>query len=183
MRPVRRFVPKTVIRVNDKMQSSYTYTLDAKYGDVADEIKNAIPPERMLSEGVFSGKYMNDCKKEFPMEWYENGKFSTSPDISINRFKVKSRLSLPEWKRRGWIIEPDIRGWFQWWCRYYLGRRIPDVDRRNINRWKAYKRHSAQVKINAIKNKRKGDPTFRPKQRQGLLQWAHDPFPELLKKN
>lgn len=176
---IRDVVPGLEIRVRDKMQKDYDYVITRKYGDVAPEMKQALSPETMLKAGVFSGKYMNDCKKEFPREWYENGKFSKKGDVSLNQFKVKSRLSLPEWRRRGWIIDPDVRGWFQWWCRYYMGRRITDVDSKNIARWKAYKRHVAQVRINAIKQNKRGDPTFRPKQRQGLLQWAYDPFPDV----
>lgn len=178
-RRIKDYVPGVQVQVNDRMQKRYIYTLEEKYGNVDNRMKTALSPLQILTEGVFSGKYMNDCKGEFPTEWYEKGKFSIVTDTNLNKFKVKSRLSLPEWRRRGWIVQPDVRGWFQWWCRYYIGRRIPSVDEKNIARWMSYKRHVAQVRLNAIKERRIGDETFRPKQRQGLLQWAHDPFPDL----
>jgi hypothetical protein len=177
-RQIKDYVPGLRLRVNDTMQERYSYTLQEKYGNVDPRMKAALSPRHMLVEGVFSGKYMNDCRNEFPTEWYTKGKFSIVPDAQLNRFRVKSRLSLSEWRTRGWIVDPDIRGWFQWWCRYYIGRRIPGVDDKNISRWRSYKRHAAQVRINASKEGREGDETFRPSQRQGLLQWAHDPFPD-----
>jgi hypothetical protein len=126
----------------------------------------------MLGMGVFEGKYVNDCRDEFPARWYEGAKLSDSPDPKINYFGVKSRQPLAVWREKGWIYGPDPRGWFQWYCRYYLGRRIPDVDEKQIKRWRAFARHAAQVRASCDP----GDWTCRPRQRQGLLQWAHDPF-------
>ena len=187
---IHEYVNDLSIHVNDSMQKNYKYKLSEKYGDnIHHDMKDiAISPAVMLSMGVFSGKYLNDCQEEFPEEWFENSKKTrrtekdtlhpTSYDKTHNYFGVRSGLSLKEWKRKNWIIKPDTRGWFQWWCRYYIGRRIPDVDEKQIKRWKSYKRHVAQVLKNAVKENRQRDESFRPTQRQSLLQWAHNPFPE-----
>lgn len=137
-------------------------------------------PKQMLEMGVFEGHYMTDRHAEFPASWFKKAKESKTPDNSINCFKIKSRLSLQEWQRRGWIIPPDERGWFQWYMRYYAGRRLPDVDAKQIARWRAMKRHSAQVYKNCTHRGANGRCTkpfeCRPKQRQALLQWSHDAF-------
>lgn len=167
------------ISVFDHMQEGYTYTLTAKIGEDFDSsFKPQLTPSEMLSFGVFEGKYINDCVQEFPREWYENalekGTLSLFADERTNYFKVKSRQSLSVWKEKGWILpnDPDVRGWFQWYCRYYLGRRDSVLDQRQIKRWKAFARHLGQVK----KNCEKGNLFCRPRQRQALLQWAYNPF-------
>lgn len=160
------------IIVNDKMQSGYEYELTAEMGCFREDFSPEVTPKQMLEMGVFEGKYLNDCRDEFPADWFENAQISDVPDISKNYFKIKSRLSLQEWRRRGWIINPDPRGWFQWYCRYYMGRRISGVDDHQIKRWRAFKRHKAQV----LKNCMPFDMNARPRQRQALLQWAYDPI-------
>lgn len=179
-KPVTMYKPGMRIRVSDKMQKNYTYTLSAPYGaDFDPKFTPDLTPEKMLELGIFEGKYLNDCYKEFPKEWFLNSMKKLSPlkaDSSINRFEIKSRLSLDEWKTRGWIPitdgDRDVRGWFQWYCRYYIGRRMPKVDEIQIKRWKSFKRHVGQIKANC----KPGDLSCRPKQRQALLQWAYDPF-------
>lgn len=163
-----------IIVVNDKMQKNYRYELTAREGrDFASDFNPALTPVQMLELGVFEGKYLNDCRREFPEVWFEKGQFAKGePNPLLNCFKIKSRLSLPEWRRRGWIIRPDPRGWFQWYCRYYMGRRLPGVDDKQIKRWRAFRRHQAQV----MKNCLPGDTLCRPRQRQALLQWAYNPF-------
>lgn len=162
------------IIVNDKMQKGYEYTITEPMGKNFDpEFKPELSPKQMLEMGVFEGKYMTDCKSEFPLDWFENAKLSPQhPDISCNFFGVKSRQPLAVWKAKGWIVEPDVRGWFQWYCRYYMGRRIAEIDAIGIKRWKAFKRHKAQV----LKNCMCYDLDCRPKQRQALLQWAYNPM-------
>ena len=163
-----------MILVNDKMQSGYGYELQEEEGcNFAPDFKPELTPQEMLELGVFEGHYLNDCQDEFPSSWFVRAKLSLSkPDIKCNCFKVKSRLSLCEWQQKGWIYQPDVRGWFQWYCRYYMGRRIPTVDALQIKRWKAFKRHKAQIE----KNCKMLDFECRQKQRQALLQWAYNPF-------
>ncbi len=162
------------IIVSDKMQQGYTYLLSQPMGiNFAPQFKPFFTPKQMLELGVFEGKYLNDCKNEFPKDWFINAKLSPlKPDINCNYFKIKSRQSLTVWKQKGWIIEPDIRGWFQWYCRYYMGRRIPKIDIIQINRWRSFKRHQSQIEKNCFPY----DFSCRQKQRQALLQWAYNPF-------
>lgn len=162
------------VYVNDKMQKGYAYELSAPMGaDFAPEFKPELTPQQMLEMGVFEGHYLNDCQNEYPSDWFEKAHISEpNPDEKQNYFQLKSRLSLQEWKKRGWIIEPDPRGWFQWYCRYYMGRRISKIDAIQIKRWRAFKRHKAQV----VKNCLWGDLGCRPRQRQALLQWGYNPF-------
>jgi len=164
---------KKIIPVNDKMQRGYSYQLTAPMGkNFAPDFKPFFTPQKMLELGVFEGKYINDCQDEFPKFWFRKAKISPVADPKLNFFKIKSRQPLSVWRDKGWIIGPDPRGWFQWYCRYYLGRRLPDVDAQQIKRWRAFVRHGAQVKLNCMP----GDLSCRPRQRQALLQWSHDPF-------
>lgn len=162
------------ITVCDKMQDGYTYTLSAQEGDVFhDGFAPELSPKEMLALGVFEGKYLNDCKEEFPTDWFEDARLAEGKaDILLNCFEIKSRQSLSVWQKNGWILEPDPRGWFQWYCRYYRGRRIPDLDRIQIGRWRSFRRHKAQIEQNCLPY------AFmcRKKQRQALLQWAYNPF-------
>lgn len=161
------------IIVNDKMQKKYSYYLTESIGkNFADEFKPELTPKEMLELGVFGGVYMRDCKKEFPKNWFTKAKFAKNKrDENLNFFKVNASLPLKEWKKRGWINEEhDPRGWFQWYCRYYLGRRISGYDEIQIKRWKQIKRHVAQIK----KNCPKGLYFCRQKQKQALLHWAYD---------
>jgi len=162
-----------VITVDDRMQRGYRYRLEAPVGRGFDpSFKPALTPAEMLRHGVFEGKYLNDCREEFPANWFKGARLSEIADPSINAFAIKSRQPLSVWRQKGWIIEPDPRGWFQWYCRYYLGRRIPNVDSKQIARWRSFARHAAQVRHNCDPH----DLSCRPRQRQALLQWAYDPF-------
>ena len=162
-----------IIVVEDKMQSGYSYGLVAPEGkDFADDFNPVFAPKEMLEMGVFEGKYCNDCVNEFPSSWYRNAKISNIPDSRLNYFGIKSRQPLSVWRGKGWIYGPDPRGWFQWYCRYYLGRRLYEIDTIQIKRWKAFARHAGQIKANCDP----GDIFCRPRQRQGLLQWSYDPL-------
>jgi len=161
------------IEVNDKMQSNYTYELVAPIGaDFDDGFQPFHTPQEMLAMGVFEGKYCNDCIREFPQEWFDRAKISDKPDASLNYFGIKSRQPLTVWRQKGWIYGPDPRGWFQWYCRYYLGRRLPEVDAIQIKRWRAFARHAGQIRANCDP----GDIFCRRRQRQALLQWSYDPL-------
>lgn len=163
----------TIIRVHDLMQKDYSYELVAPIGrQFAEGFTPAFTPKEMLHHGVFEGKYLNDCRDEFPASWYEGAKLSDVPDVRMNCFGIKSRQPLSTWRENGWIYGPDPRGWFQWYCRYYFGRRLPEVDEKQIKRWRAFTRHEAQVRANCDPM----DLECRPRQRQGLLQWSYDPF-------
>ena len=162
---------KTII-VNDKMQKNYRYVLEEPVGkNFNPEFKPDLTPKEMLELGVFGGKYMTDCRKEFPKSWFQKAKlYSEKHDPKLNFFGVNASQPLSVWRKKGWIYREDPRGWFRWYCRYYMGRRIPEEDKRQIKRWKKMKRHIAQVKINCVK----GDLDCRKKQRQALLHWAID---------
>ena len=162
------------IIVNDKMQQNYKYLLTQPLGKIFHpDFTPQLTPIQMLNMGVFEGKYMTDCWQEFPSDWFENAILSPQKSNPLyNYFGVKSRLSLNEWRQRGWIIGPDVRGWFQWYCRYYYGRRFPEIDNIQIKRWKMMKRHLVQLQ----KNCSIGDLNCRLRQRQTLLQWAYNPM-------
>lgn len=156
------------------MQKGYRYTLTASVGRNFDKrFKPELTPKRMLELGVFGGRYMRDCKKEYPKDWFKKAKLQPEDkpghDKNLNYFKVDASQPLSVWRKKGWIKPQDPRGWFEWYCRYYMGRRSED-DERQIKRWLAMTRHIAQVK----KNCKKGDKTCRPIQRQALLHWAYD---------
>ncbi len=163
-----------MVIVCDKMQQGYSYEYTAKEGqDFAPEFTPELTPQKMLELGVFEGHYMTDCQNEFPACWFKNAKLSPQkPDVNCNYFKIKSRQPLSIWQQKGWIFPPDVRGWFQWYCRYYMGRRIPDIDALQIKRWRAFRRHKAQILNNCLAF----DIDCRKRQRQALLQWAYDPF-------
>ena len=162
-----------IIHVDDLMQRDYSYELDASSGeDFAEGFNPCFSPKQMLEMGVFEGKYLNDCQQEFPSDWFINARISNMADSNLNYFGIKSRQPLQIWREKDWIIGPDPRGWFQWFCRYYLGRRISEIDEAQIKRWRNFTRHAGQIRANC----KAGDLTCRPKQRQALLQWSHDCF-------
>ncbi len=162
--------PQKVI-VNDLMQKNYSYYLTEPAGRNFDlEFLPQLTPQQMLEMGVFGGKYMTDCRDEFPAEWFVRAKLCHERhDPGLNYFGVNASQPLSVWRKKGWIYHEDPRGWFQWYCRYYGGRRCPD-DQRQINRWRAIRRHIAQIQ----KHCEKGDLDCRRKQRQTLLHWAYD---------
>lgn len=163
-------MPQKII-VNDKMQKNYIYYLTEPVGKNFDsEFKPDLTPKQMLALGIFGGKYMTDCQKEFPADWFKNVKLDPNKhDPAKNFFGINASQPLSVWRKKGWIYHEDPRGWFQWYCRYYLGRRCPD-DERQIKRWKAFNRHISQIKKNCTKK----DWACRPKQRQAGLHWAYD---------
>ena len=190
-RLARDFKKGDEIHVWNRMEKNYSYVLEEAPGKgFADDFKPWATPGEMLKMGVFNGKYLNDCLLEFPAEWFlyalAEGKLQPSePSVEVNFMKADSRLPLSAWKKSGWVPSgthhpgvlanpdknPDERGWFQWYCRYWMGRRLPELDAVQIGRWRAFKRHAGGVKLNC----RAGDLSCRPRQRQALLQWAWNP--------
>ena len=157
------------------MQKGFVYFLTEPVGKNFDaRFHPELSPEEMLKMGVFGGRYMRDCTDEFPKSWFIEAKFhpinKPGHDKNINYFGVEASLPLKVWRQKGWVHPQDPRGWFEWYCRYYMGRRSED-DERQIKRWIAIKRHPAQIK----KNCRAGDFKCRRKQRQAILHWAYDP--------
>ena len=192
-------VGTTVHALNKIDKGKYSYVLEAPLGVIDNpKFDPYLSPQEMLELGVFEGKYLNDCVLEFPKEWFIKAIQADSlspqgPDINCNYFKIKSRQSLAKWRENGWIPQiqddPDNRGWFQWYCRYWIGRRIPEVDNIQIARWRSFKRHYGQVKKNCgdltcsdCAHKKSDTAEFlpkfncRPKQRQALLQWSYNAF-------
>ena len=186
-RPLSSFKKGDTIAVWNKMEKgSYILTESPGQG-FAEGFKPYLTPGEILSLGAFGGRYLNDCLLEFPAEWFWNagllGKLCPAgQDISVNYFKIDSRLPLSNWKKAGWVPggkkltgkravlsneNPDVRGWFQWYCRYWMGRRLPELDALQIQRWKNFVRH-----YGAVQKACGGDLECRPRQRQALLHWA-----------
>jgi len=200
-RPLDSFKKGDKIRGAGSMalRKGYTYMLDAEPGNLPPEFRPELTPGEMLMMGVFEGKYLNDCIREFPAEWFMGAMLldRLSPEMPdpehCNLFGVKSRLPLPEWTRAGWAPSfkhgastndhyngllgnpaknPDERGWFQWYCRYWMGRRLPEIDAIQIKRWRSFTRHAGAIRANCAVR----DLTCRPRERQALLQWGYNPF-------
>ncbi len=160
-----------LIIVNDRMQKNYQYLLTEPMGEnFHPDFKPELTPKEMLKMGIFGGKYMTDCREEFPEEWFAEARLSPEGrNAELNYFKINASKPLSYWKEKGWIYPEDPRGWFQWYCRYYLGRRSPH-DEWQIRRWRQMVRHIAQIR----KNCPPGDLGCRRRQRQALLHWAYD---------
>ena len=132
-----------------------------------------LTPKQMLEYGVFGGSYLGNTIHEYPKFWFTKAKIGKTFDVKLNYFQIQAGLSLKEWKQKGWIMQEDPRGWFQWYCRYSTGRRIEEIDKIQIRRWKAFgPRHIGSIKKNCPKKLW----SCRRKQRQALLQWAYNPF-------
>ncbi len=153
-------------------QPKYVYELAEPAGKNFDsKFKPELTPKKMLKLGVFGGSYLNDSQAEFPADWFRDARLSDhGPDAKYNYYEVIASQPLAIWQQKGWIHQADPIGWFQWYCRYYLGRRLGQEDQRQIKRWYAMRRHISQVKKNCFSC----DQNCRPKQRQALLQWAYD---------
>jgi hypothetical protein len=161
-----------IVRVNDRMLTGYRYKLTEPIGaNYHLEFRPELTPKEMLRFGVFCGKYMTDTRSEFPEDWFTDARLAPGRrDCSLNFFRVDARLPLSTWRKKGLIHPDDPRSRFQWYCRYFMGRRIPDEDWRQIKRWKEMRRHIGQIRRHC----EPGDLTCRPQQRQTVLHWAYD---------
>ena len=129
-------------------------------------------PMEMLDEGIFEGIYTHAIEG-IPAKYksHKNVIGDKGPDVEINKFKVKSRQSLKEWQKKKWTTKLSPLGWWEWYIKYFEGRRDEKEDKLQISRWNSYvARHQGQIKANC----KLGDLNCRPKQRQGLLQWGWD---------
>lgn len=163
---------ETIIATNN-FQKDYTYILTEPSGkNFHPDFKPHLTPQEMLELGIFGGLYYEDIPKEFPKSWFKNAKLSPDGKIhkELNYYGINASQPLSVWQAKGWIHPDDPKGWFQWYCRYYLGRRHED-DERQIKRWKAITRHAAQIAHNCRPN----DQSCRKRQRQVILHWAYDP--------
>lgn len=159
--------------VNEEYQKDYTYTLTEKAGHaLSSDFKPQLTPKQMLQLGIFGGNYFTRRPNEFPKDWFDGVEFSKSghSQKELNLFKANASQPLEVWQKKGWIYFEDPKGWFLWYCRYYMGRRIPEEDARQIKRWKNMKRHITQLSNSCPVD----DITCRPRQRQALLHWAYD---------
>ncbi|MCM0081245.1 hypothetical protein L4X63_06560 [Geomonas sp. Red32] len=161
----------TRVAVHDLMQKDYQYYRTEPEGkNFHPDFRPELTPKELLKLGIFGGKYMTDCRDEFPPDWFTEAKLCHEQHLpELNYFGVNASKPLSYWRAKGWIYHEDPRGWFQWYCRYYMGRRCAD-DARQIKRWQAIKRHIAQLKKNCLP----GDLGCRRRQRQALLHWAYD---------
>jgi hypothetical protein len=161
------------VTVNEAYQTGYSYTLTEPQGENFDpEFKPQLTPKEMFQLGIFGGDYFQEIPSEFPSDWFANVQLSHPQKAikELNFFKVNASQPLSVWQKKGWIYFEDPNGWVLWYCRYYMGRRIPEEDARQIKRWKAIKRHQTQLTNNCTV----GDWSCRPRQRQALLHWAYD---------
>ena len=158
------------VRVRTGPQAGYSFeTVAPEGGEFDPAFQPDLSPREMLAIGVFSGRYFPELPDDLPPEWFVGARVGPVADPSLNFFGVSASQPLEVWQAKGWIHPEDPLGWFQWYCRYYLGRRMQD-DERQIKRWSAARRHIAQVR----KNCRPGDLSCRRRQRQALLHWAYD---------
>ena len=168
--------------------------LDKKYAD----FKPNVSPQKVFEKGAFGGTYYRpiyssitdknyksgNVIKEFKkLGWFKNVDIdkeviSSTYDKNINKYKVKCGSSLETWEKNGWIVKEDPYGWFQWYCRFYKGRRIKD-DERQIDRWLKIVGPNGRFRrrlMNEIikKGKEYNDPSVSPVIRQVLLHWGYE---------
>mmetsp|Transcript_27306 Transcript_27306/g.61042 ORF Transcript_27306/g.61042 Transcript_27306/m.61042 type:complete len:375 (-) Transcript_27306:229-1353(-) len=153
-------------------------------------------PEEVLRAGAFGGTYFRTIKsgvvkrtlsgawKELPPEWTKGlGQRQLSLpwnkyDTSANKFGVKSGTTLEDWESSGWITSYDPYGWFQWYCRFFQGRRCED-DGRQIGRWLKCCGPTGRWKGNLcgkvlVSSSTFDDPQVSPVVRQTLLHWGYE---------
>lgn len=167
-----------------------------KFDDFPTFLPNKTPKE-ILQAGAFGGTYFRPIKssvepnvefgdevwQEFPQDWFEGLNISTQVTSAvyrpeINKYGVKCGASLQEWETSGWIRPQDPYGWFQWYCRFFQGRRTED-DSRQVSRWLAcagpkgrWKNRLCKLVFQADTNV--DDVSISPVIRQTLLHWGFE---------
>ena len=153
-----------------------------------------LTPKEIIQLGSFGGTYFrpikssitklyyNNAWKEFPKNWFNNIDITLQVSSNIynkhiNQYNIKCGSTLEQWENNGWIVKQDPYGWFQWYCRFYQGRRSKD-DIRQINRWNNFAGINGRWKNNLIKKIYNGtrnfnDFTISPTIRQSLQHWAY----------
>jgi len=163
---------QTVV-VDEAYQTGYRYTLTEPAGQNFDPgFRPDLTPKQMLRLGIFGGDYFQQAPKEFPPDWFAGVTLTQTgmAQAKLNFYGVNASQPLSVWQQKGWIYFEDPKGWFLWYCRYYLGRRIAEVDAQQIQRWQAMRRHITQLQNHCTPQ----DLSCRPRQRQALLHWAYD---------
>jgi hypothetical protein len=162
----------------------------------APEFCPTLTPAEAIRKGIFGGCYFNPrggkpgvfgrevavSHAEFPPEWFagvsEHLFASRKYHVPTNHYGVKSGFGQKEWESKGWIHAQDPRGWFQWYCRYFCGRRTQD-DARQIQRWAACASPRGRWRNQlcgavAKASGRHDDVAVSPVIRQTLLHWAYE---------
>jgi hypothetical protein len=135
------------------------------------EFSPSYTPMQMLDLGVFEGIY-TAAIKDIPGK-YKNHKNvlprGSEPNININKYGVKSRQNLPVWVKNGWTTKHSPLSWWEWYIKYFEGRRLEDEDDWQIKRWKSFvARHQGQINADS----KSSNKDARLAQKQALLQWA-----------
>ena len=191
---------------SDKLFNPKPQTIDFEGYTLNDELpfRPNLTPAQVLRAGAFGGTYFRniyssvtkqsykDADKEFPKSWFkglDRKKHLVRPfskyDKSVNKYKVKVGLKLKDWEKKKWIYAVDPYGWFQWYCRFYQGRRLhndqenKDVDRKQIKRFNNMSRFVGSL-VTMIKNKEAetgeshwNDYSVGAGYRQTLLHWGY----------
>jgi hypothetical protein len=192
-------ISKTLAGVRDT-PSAYTEPPPTRSADGVfhfrshSDFKPNLSPEEVLRMGSFGGTYFRtiassvtgkvhvDAHLELPAQWISGlnvSKCIASPtyDAKVNKYKVKSGQDLRDWEESGWIVPQDPFGWFQFYCRFFQGRRTDDDDRQ-ISRWCACAGDKGRWKANlahkvASSGKDVDDPSISPVVRQTLQHWGY----------
>tara|TARA_B100000035_G_C20769868_1_gene452128 strand:- start:47 stop:601 length:555 start_codon:yes stop_codon:yes gene_type:complete len=161
------------------------------------DFKPNVAPKDVFKKGAFGGTYFRpiyssitkkkykaeDVISEYPKSWFKGMNIkkkviSSKYDKKINKYGVKCGSSLEDWEKSNWIVKQDPYGWFQWYCRFYRGRRTDD-DERQIGRWLKLAGPNGRFRrrlMNEIikKGKNYNDPSVSPVIRQVLLHWGYE---------
>lgn len=147
--------------------------------------KPNLSPREIIERGAFGGSYFGidigmeeedystlfeSLFKDLDKELYLSSKYTPKR----NKFKIRSGMGYGYWRDMGWMREQDPRGWFQWYCNYYLGRRSVD-DNRQIKRWNDFCGKEGRWRNNIYsKIYETGNWNTSPRVQQSLLHWGYE---------